>query len=168
MTIGLLIVGAYYLSGGALGEAAQEASDFMDQPQNGMGIQSYTFIRPMGDLLYVIANPAFYIVTFGLVAFLGVGTGSVLMSLVTRSARLQWFESKTEFVRFAVGGLFVGIGGIIGMGCTLGQGIAGTSTLALGSFLNLASLIVGAIIGIKLQPRFMHDHEVPVVTSGQA
>lgn len=161
LLIGLMITGAFYISGGALGELAQEASDFMDQPQNGMGVQSYTFIRPMGDLLYVMANPLWYLVTFGLVMFLGVGAGSVLLSLLTGRFRLQWFASPLEGVRFFTGGMLVGIGGILGMGCTLGQGLAGTSTLAMGSFLNVASLIAGAVIGIKLQKHFMDDHEVP-------
>jgi len=161
LLIGAIIVGAFYLSGGPLGEVAQESSDFMDQPQNGMGIQSYTFIRPMGDLLYVISNPVWYLVTFGLVMFLGVGVGSVIISIVTGQFFFQWFNSPLEAVRYLIGGMLVGLGGILGMGCTLGQGLAGTSTLALGSFLNLASLIVGAIIGIKLQSTFMDDHEVP-------
>ena len=81
--IGALIVGAFYISGGPLGELANEASDFSDNPQYGMGTQSYTFIRPMGDLLYIASNPEWYILTFGLVAFLGVGTGSVLISVLT-------------------------------------------------------------------------------------
>ena len=161
LLIGLLITAAYYISGGALGEAAQEASDFMDQPQNGMGTQSYTFIRPMGDLLYVMANPLSYLVTFGLVAFLGVGAGSVLMSIVTFQFKFEFFKSPMEAVRYLIGGIMVGVGGILGMGCTLGQGIAGTSTLAAGSFLNLICLIIGAVIGIKLQKHFMDDHEMP-------
>ena len=161
LLIGLMIAGAFYISGGALGEAAQEASDFMDQPQNGMGVQSYTFIRPMGDMLYVTANPVWYLVTFGLVMFLGVGTGSVLLSLLTGRFAWQWFSSRGETLRYLAGGVLVGLGGILGMGCTLGQGLAGISTLAMGSFLDLAALIAGAVIGIKLQRRFMDDHVVP-------
>ena len=161
LVIGLIIVGAFYLSGGPVGEAAMEASEFMDQPQNGMGIQSYTFIRPMGDLLYVLSNPLWYLMTFGLIMFLGVGAGSVLQSIVTRRFKVQWFGSAGEAGRYLAGGILVGTGGIIGMGCTLGQGLAGTSTLALGSFINLLSLIVGAVIGIKLQIHFMDDHQVP-------
>mgnify|MGYP001813271928 CR=1 FL=1 len=55
----------------------------------------------------------------------------------------------------------VGIGGILGMGCTLGQGLAGASTLSPGSFFDLAALIFGAWLGIKLQRTFMSDHAVP-------
>jgi len=159
--IGGCIVGAFWLTGSEIGLEAIEHSDFQDQPQNGMGLQSYTFIRPMGDLLYVAANPIAYLITFGLIAFLGVGAGSLLYSTVTMNFNFQWFTSIREAIRYAIGGIMVGIGGILGMGCTLGQGIAGTSTLALGSFLDLAALILGAWIGIKLQRNFMSDHVVP-------
>ena len=160
--IGALIVSAYILSGGPLGELANEASDFSDMPQNGMGTQSYTFIRPMGDLLYIASNPEWYVLTFGLVAFLGVGAGSVLISIAIGRFKIVWFDSIGEALRYAVGGVMVGIGGILGMGCTLGQGIAGTSTLSLGSFVDLIALMLGAYIGIRMQKQFMRDHEVPI------
>jgi len=159
--IGALIVIAFYISGGPIGGLAIEASEFSDMPQNGMGTQSYTFIRPMGDLLYIASNPEWYILTFGLVAFIGVGVGSVLISLLTRRFKIVWFNSIGEAIRYAVGGVMVGIGGILGMGCTLGQGIAGTSTLSLGSFVDLFALMLGAYIGIRMQKQFMSDHEVP-------
>ena len=116
----------------------------------------------MGDLLYVVTNPIAYLITFGLIAFLGVGAGSLAYSIITKNFQVEWFSSTGEAVRYAVGGIMVGIGGILGMGCTLGQGIAGTSTLALGSFLDLAALIFGAWLGIKLQRNFMSDHVAPV------
>jgi len=47
------------------------------------------------------------------------------------------------------------------MGCTLGQGIAGTSTLSLGSFIDLIALMVSAYIGIRMQKQFMSEHHVP-------
>ena len=80
---------------------------------------------------------------------------------MTRRFKIIWFNSIGEALRYAVGGVMVGIGGILGMGCTLGQGIAGTSTLSLGSFLDLFALMLGAYIGIRMQKKFMSDHEVP-------
>mgnify|MGYP001563129387 FL=1 len=159
--VGVLIVLAFYISGGPIGELANEASDFSDMPQNGMGTQSYTFIRPMGDLLYITSNPEWYVLTFGLVAFLGVGVGSILVSVLTRRFHLVWFSSVRELLRYAIGGTMVGIGGILGMGCTLGQGVAGVSTLSLGSFVDLFALLLGAYVGIRIQKNFMLDHQVP-------
>jgi len=95
------------------------------------------------------------------VAFLGVGTGSEIISVLTRRFKIVWFNSIGELLRYAVGGVMVGIGGILGMGCTLGQGVAGTSTLSLGSFVDLFALMLGAYVGIRMQKQFMNDHEVP-------
>ena len=44
--IGGCIVSAFWLSSSEIGIAAIEHSDFQEQPQNGMGVQSFTFIRP--------------------------------------------------------------------------------------------------------------------------
>ena len=158
--IGSIIIGAYYISGGQSGVEAIEASHFMDFPPYNLGMQSYTFIRPMGDMIRVMTDPVLYLITLGLVMFIGVGVGSLIYSLFSRNFKLQGVDMATA-PRYFTGGLLVGIGGILGMGCTLGQGVAGTSTLALGSFINLIALIFGAYVGIKSQYRFMHDHKVP-------
>lgn len=160
LLVGMVIIAAYYLSGGPLGEAAGEVSDFMDEPQYGLGMQSYTFIRPMGDTLQVLSSPFLYLITLGLVMFLGVGIGSLLYSVFSGSFKFQGIQIANS-PRYFIGGILVGTGGILGMGCTLGQGLAGTSTLALGSFIDLIALMIGAYVGIKLQPNFMDDHHVP-------
>lgn len=159
--IGFIIISAYYISGGQLGEGASEISDFLDEPQYGLGMQSYTFIRPMGDTLQVLTNPVLYLVTLGLVMFLGVGFGSLIYSLFNKTFKFRTINISTA-PRYFIGGTLVGTGGILGMGCTLGQGLAGTSTLALGSFIDLIALIIGAYVGIKLQSNFMDDHDVPI------
>ena len=43
----------------------------------------------------------------------------------------------------------MGIGGVMALGCTIGQGMTGMSTLAMGSFLALGSIILGGVIGMK-------------------
>jgi hypothetical protein len=43
------------------------------------------------------------------------------------------------------------VGGVTALGCTIGQGISGLSTLALGSFIALASIILGAIAALTMQ-----------------
>jgi hypothetical protein len=45
----------------------------------------------------------------------------------------------------------MGFGGVTAMGCTIGQGVTGVSTLAVSSFLVLASIIAGAAISMKVQ-----------------
>ena len=43
----------------------------------------------------------------------------------------------------------MGIGGVLALGCTVGQGITGISTLAIGSFITFAALVVGGRYGLK-------------------
>ena len=160
--VGFLIVLAFYLSGGPLGEAAMEASDFLERPQNGIGMQSFTFVRPAGDLAYLLTSPQWNLMTFGVIAFLGVVAGAALINIFARSFHWQWFSSWRESIRYFAGGILLGIGGMLGMGCAIGQGIAGTSTLALGSFLNFAMLLLGVYIGIRTQPRFLEQHQLPI------
>ena len=45
----------------------------------------------------------------------------------------------------------VGIGGVLSMGCTIGQGVSGVSTLAIGSFITLISIIIGSAIVMKIE-----------------
>ena len=51
----------------------------------------------------------------------------------------------------AVGAVLMGIGGVLSMGCTVGQAITGVSTLALGSVLTLISIVAGAAGMMKYQ-----------------
>jgi hypothetical protein len=56
-----------------------------------------------------------------------------------------------DFITHVIGGLLMGIGGILGMGCTIGQGITGVSTLAIGSYITLGSIIFGSALTMKIQ-----------------
>jgi len=117
-----------------------------------VGVQSFTFINPMGQTVrYGVQdfNPSY--LTFGVVAVLGVVLGSLLWSLIARSFRIEWFASIGDFVTHLIGGILMGVGGILAMGCTIGQGITGVSTLALGSVLALLSIIFGSALTMKIQ-----------------
>ena len=107
----------------------------MDTPQPGVGVQSFTFINPMSETLVFVGNSFdnFYI-TFGVSALLSVILGSFLYSVLSNNFRVEWFASKQDFIRHLIGGILIGIGGVLSLGCTIGQGVTGVSTLAVGSF----------------------------------
>jgi uncharacterized membrane protein YedE/YeeE len=48
----------------------------------------------------------------------------------------------------------MGFGGVTALGCTIGQGVTGLSTLSLGSFIAFGSLIAGGVLGVHLLDRF--------------
>ena len=152
LVIGLLIVGAWYVTAGPLGQTLLEEVDFMDQRPFAVGAQSLTFIAPTAHAVqYVEQGFAMTYATFGLAVLMGVILGSFLYALVRGEIRLEWFRRLDDFVNHVVGGLLMGVGGILAMGCTVGQGMSGTSTLALGSFLASASIVFGSALTMKFR-----------------
>ena len=152
LIIGALIVIAWYLTAGSRGQLLLEELDFMDERPFFAGAQSFTFIGPTGHAVqYVKEGFASIYLTIGLAAIAGVVIGSFLYTLFFRKVRIEWFVSAGDFFRHVAGGLLMGIGGVLGLGCTVGQGITGMSTLALGSFLTLISIIAGSAATMKYQ-----------------
>ena len=117
-----------------------------------LSTQSFTFINPMGQTYgYVAGGFASKYLTFGLMALFGVIAGSFVWAVISRSFRIEWFASFKDFVNHFIGAILMGFGGVLAMGCTIGQGITGVSTLAVGSMIALASIIFGCAITMKIQ-----------------
>ncbi len=114
--------------------------------------QSFTFINPMGQTLgYLASGMKIAGLSFGVMAVGGVILGSLLWSLISRSFRFEWFASGKDFLNHFIGAILMGFGGVLGMGCTIGQGITGVSTLAVGSFITLISIVLGSALTMKIQ-----------------
>lgn len=117
-----------------------------------LAAQSFTFINPMGQTLgYVASGFDRTLLTFGIMALAGVIAGSLLWSLISRNFRIEWFASVRDFFNHLVGAILMGFGGVLAMGCTIGQGITGFSTLALGSILTFVAIVLGSAITMKVQ-----------------
>lgn len=150
--VGSVIVIAWLLTGGVTGQEWIEANDFLDDPLPSVGMQSFTFINPMGETLIFAGNAAnSYYLTFGVTALLSVIIGSFVYSILSKNFRIEWFLSRQDFIRHIIGAVLIGIGGVLAMGCTIGQGVTGISTLAIGSFITLIFIILGAAITMKIE-----------------
>lgn len=125
------------------------------KPKNGstnLQPQSFTFISPIGQMFgYVGSSFESAFLTFGVVSVLGVILGSFIWTLITRSFRIEWFNSFKDFYMHMIGAVLMGFGGVLGLGCTVGQAITGVSTLALGSFLVFISIVFGSALTMKIQ-----------------
>jgi uncharacterized protein len=150
--IGLAVVAGWYLTGGGIGQAWKDYADMATEVPSRVQVQSYTFISPMGDTLRYLMNPGkLALVNFGVMALAGVIIGSMIYALVTRSFRIEWFVSIRDFANHAFGGVLMGVGGVLSMGCTVGQAITGISTLAVGSILTFLAIVIGAAGTMKYQ-----------------
>jgi uncharacterized membrane protein YedE/YeeE len=87
--------------------------------------------------------------TFGVASVLGVVLGSFAWALLTRSFHLEGFVSTADTRNHVLGGLLMGFGGVTASGCTIGQGMSGVSTLAIGSILATLSIMVGGFATLK-------------------
>ena len=152
IVVGLVVTFAWLLTGGDLGQSWIENNDFLDTPYPAVGVQSFTFINPMGETLLFTSNifDNFFL-TFGVAALLSTIAGSFVYSILSNNLRIEWFANGHDFFRHMIGGILIGIGGVLSLGCTIGQGVSGVSTLAIGSVITLISIIFGASLMMKIE-----------------
>lgn len=161
LVVGLCVVAGWYLSGGSLGQEAIETVEWLDERPLGVGVQSYTFVNPMGETINYLMNPGnSLLITFGMTALFGVMIGSLIMALASGSFRITRFISRADFSKHLIGGILMGIGGVLAMGCSIGQGITGVSTLAVGSIIALIAIMFGSALTIKISYyRMVYEEE---------
>ena len=148
--MGLGVIGGWYVTSGPIGKSWQEAAEWMDQPPIGVGAQSFTFINPMGESLgYLQSGFNNLLLSFGVCAIAGIIVGSFSSALIFRNFHFEWFPSIKDFMNHLIGAILMGVGGVLGMGCTIGQAVAGTSTLSLGSFIVFLSILFGSAVTMK-------------------
>lgn len=150
--IGLVLLLCWVLSTGEMGAAATEESAFSEQPTLSMGAQNLSFTLPVAQAGYYLfqALPVAWL-TLGVVMVFGMVVGGFLHAVISRSFRLQWFSRASDFFSHVAGGLLMGFGGVVAMGCTVGQGLGGVSTLALGSFLTVGAIVLGCVLTLRVR-----------------
>lgn len=87
--------------------------------------------------------------SFGIASVAGVVAGSFLRALATRSLRLETFRDPEDTLNHIAGGALMGFGGVTALGCTIGQGVSGLSTLAVGSIIACAGIVAGALAAFR-------------------
>ncbi len=123
--------------------------------------QSYTFINPIGQTYgYVTSGLDSSLLTAGIMAVLGVIAGSFLWAILSRGFRFEWFASGKDFLNHFIGAILMGFGGVLAMGCTIGQAVTGISTLAVGSIITFIAIVFGSALTMKIQYyKMLHEDE---------
>jgi len=148
--IGLIIPAGWYVTG------VVGFDDF--EP---VRLESYTFIAPTAESLQYLMTYTGSTINFGVAAVFGVILGSFAYVILTGKFRLEFFVGRDDMLRHIYGGMLMGFGGVLALGCTVGQGITGLSTLALGSLMALVSIIFGSALTMKVEYYRLDDMGFP-------
>jgi uncharacterized membrane protein YedE/YeeE len=71
--------------------------------------------------------------------------------LASRTFRWEGFGGTEDVANHLVGGVLMGVGGVTAMGCTVGQGLSGISTLSFTSIVAVAAILAGAVLAFRYQ-----------------
>lgn len=153
VVVGLVIVGGWYLSG-HVGYLAEDPNTLEEKflATNSGRMESLSLIAPQAYLLELLMlwSDRSRVMTFGIAIAIGIVAGSLAYALATRSFRLESFRDADDLLAHIGGAALMGFGGVLALGCTIGQGLSGVSTLSLGSFLVFFCIVTGAAAAMKL------------------
>ncbi len=151
---GLVVTGAWYVSG-HVGYLAEDPNTLQEAfvGTNSGRMEAFSFVAPLAYTLeyLMLWTDASRVLTFGIVSAAGVVLGSAAYALATRSFRWEGFRDAEDTANHLIGGMLMGFGGVTALGCTIGQGISGLSSLALGSLLTVACIVAGSAATMKFQ-----------------
>jgi len=110
---------------------------------------SHSFARPLGETILFAMTSSGGGMSFGVGSVVGVLAGAFIGSLFKGHFRWEACEDPRELRRQILGAALMGIGAVVALGCSVGQGISAMSVLAWGAPLTLASIFAGAYLGLK-------------------
>ncbi|WP_298241795.1 YeeE/YedE family protein [uncultured Bradyrhizobium sp.] len=112
-------------------------------------VSSLSFVAPLGDAILYIATFSGARLNFGIGSVAGVVAGSFAAAILARGFRWEACDDARELKRHMIGALLMGIGGIMSMGCTIGQGLSAFSTLAVSAPVTMLAIVCGARLGLE-------------------
>ncbi len=146
LIIGLLVAFGWYLTGVYGAETLELDTQYVP-------FTSITFVGPISRTLDLFTHYKNSYLDFGISVTLGVLVGAFVMSKFNRKYSFGCVSNMKihKLKNSMLGGAFMGIGGIMSIGCTVGQGLTGFSTLAVASVLAILSIsISGYFTGLYL------------------
>jgi uncharacterized membrane protein YedE/YeeE len=154
MGLGAVVVATWWVSA-SLGYVAEHPETLQETfiATNSGKAEALSFVAPIAytlDWLMFFSDKS-KVLTLAIVSVFGVIAGSATYSLFTRSFRWEGFRDATDTGNHLVGATLMGVGGVCAMGCTIGQGLSGVSTLSATSLVALAAILAGCVAGLKYQ-----------------
>lgn len=152
--IGLCVVAMWWVTGhlGFVAEHPETLQAVYLATDSGR-MESLSFTAPMAytlDWLMLFSDRS-NVLSVGVVAVAGVVLGALLQSLLDKRFRWEGFQGTRDTALHLVGAVCMGVGGVTALGCTVGQGLSGLSTLSVTSLIAVAAMVAGGILGLRLQ-----------------
>ncbi len=149
------VVAAMWWVSGRLGYLSEDPNTLQEAflATNSRRMEALSMVAPVAytlDWLLFFSDKA-KALTIGIVSVVGVVAGSAIASLVTREFRWEGFANVQDTANHLVGATLMGVGGVTALGCTVGQGLSGISTLSVGSLLALLAIVAGAVLALRYQ-----------------
>ncbi len=152
--IGAVVVAMWGVSG-KLGFVAEHPETLQEMflATNSGRMEALTFTAPMAYTLdwVMLFSDKSKVLTIAIASVAGVIVGAAVQALASRSFRWEGFRDVEDLANHLVGGALMGVGGVTAMGCTVGQGLSGVSTLSATSFVAVAAIIGGAVLAFRYQ-----------------
>ncbi|MEZ5930405.1 MAG: YeeE/YedE family protein [Alphaproteobacteria bacterium] len=112
-------------------------------------LRSLTFVRPIGETFLYMMLMSGMAPTFGMATVVGVLAGAFVAARAKGQWRIEGFDGEREMARHLGGAALMGIGGVLALGCTIGQGLSAMSVLALATPVALVGIFLGAAFGLR-------------------
>ena len=144
--LGLLVASAWYVTG-VIG-----FDDFDPVP-----FESVTFIAPVGNAINYLMTWTGSTIGFGIAVVFGILCGSLFYALASGGFRSETFSDRADMINHLIAGVLMGFGGVLALGCTVGQGVAGISTLSVGAILATGAIMLGSVVTAKVQYHMLDE-----------
>lgn len=144
--VGLLVASAWYLTG-VIGSDAMERT---------INLSALAFVYPTANSINTVINYSVIEVSHAVILIAGVFMGALSMSFFNRKYSFGCLANMkgSKLNNRMIGGALMGVGGVLAIGCTVGQGLSGLSTLAFSSVLAISSIMIsGWISAIVLKKK---------------
>jgi uncharacterized membrane protein YedE/YeeE len=152
--VGGAVIAMWWVSGhwGYLPEHPQTLENAFVATNSGRA-EALSFVSPIA---YTLDWLMFYsdvnkLLTVGIVSVFGVVAGSAVVALATRRFRWEGFGGTDDLAHHLAGAVLMGVGGVTAMGCSIGQGVSGVSTLSATSLVAVFAMIAGARAALNYQ-----------------
>jgi uncharacterized membrane protein YedE/YeeE len=114
-------------------------------------LDSLRFVYPSGQMLEYLLYFTGTSINFSICVILGIIAGAFIMSQFNKKYSFGCTsDAKGDRLKNSIyGGALMGVGGYMALGCTVGQGLTGLSTLAFSSLVAISSIMISGYFTAK-------------------